>query len=247
MKSSASAGEHGPGAAWFIDALTRRLELLGDDEFVVVWVDDPSARPGSGPYVLLARDGEELSVEVARNRFLADHGLEDDEQVRLVELGFHAPTASADNFWLARHRSENMLAATSASAALLEVFGISDARLIGYVAGPLEGRSSAPMATLSLAHHRAGLSIWAKYDDTGALLISGQDLGGGFLGASEYEYFITIGPSAFHPLREALGAPHDVDVRSLVTAYGPVLNRVGEKAWLDRHAIPYAFSNWVSP
>lgn len=242
MPSPTPADEHGPGSAWFVQALTRRLALLEDSEFVIVWVDVPTARHGSGPYLRLVRAGDELTLEVARNLFQADHRLSRNEQTQLVALGGQPPVAGRDTFWFTGSRAA---IAASAGSVLSEGFGVADVRVIGYLEGALDDPPAMP--TLSLVHHRAGLRAWADYDDTGALRISGQDLGGGFLGTSEYEYFLTIHPSAFPRLRDALGAPEDVDVRSLVTAYGPDLVRSGEKAWLDRYAIPYDFSSWVSP
>jgi len=45
----------------------------------------------------------------------------------------------------------------------------------------------------------------------GSLRLSGQDLGG-FMGTSEYEYFITIEPEHFDALRRELGSSADADM-----------------------------------
>ena len=90
---------------------------------------------------------------------------------------------------------------------------------------------------------RGELCVWIEIRKDGDLLLSGQDLGG-FMGADEYEYFITVHPEDFPTIRAALGGSPDEDIVELMCAHADVITSVGEATWLKGLGITYDFANY---
>ena len=76
-----------------------------------------------------------------------------------------------------------------------------------------------------------------------AARLSGQDLGG-FAGADEYEYWITIQSEDFPVIRSALGAGPDDDVIEVLCANAEMIFTKGERTWLRAIGIEPGFSNY---
>ena len=89
---------------------------------------------------------------------------------------------------------------------------------------------------------RGSCRVWISMPD-GRLRLSGQDLGG-FMGTSEYEYFITVEPEHFEALRSALEAPPDADIVDAMCAKAEAIYTRGETTWLTDHGIPFDLTNW---
>lgn len=89
---------------------------------------------------------------------------------------------------------------------------------------------------------RGSCSVWISMPE-GKLTLSGQDFGG-FMGTSEYEYFITVEPEHFDALRSALGVPPDADLVDAMCANADEIFTTGETTWLENHGIPYDLTNW---
>jgi hypothetical protein len=89
---------------------------------------------------------------------------------------------------------------------------------------------------------RGSCCVWISMPE-GRLRLSGQDLGG-FLGTSEYEYFVTVEPEHFDALRSALGAsPADDLIEAMCASADDIFTR-GETRWLEDHGIPFDLTNW---
>ena len=85
--------------------------------------------------------------------------------------------------------------------------------------------------------------VWISMIDDGSLRLSGQDLGG-WLGADEYEYWITVRPQDFARIREALGAEPDVDIEDLMCANAKMICSCGERTWLHSIGVVPDFANY---
>ncbi|QYJ05404.1 hypothetical protein KUV85_06910 [Nocardioides panacisoli] len=236
----------GPTADWFLRALVWRLQQLAADEFLIIWVDAPPEADVATPFVRLTHAEDRLLIEVSSNTFLDDFcRLTDEDEFALLELGFHPPVGEQQCFWFVGTPAQYAGFAALACCALAEVLDVTDVRTLAYDGGTVPEATTPMLASpVSLLHHAGTLTVWADYDDQGALLITGQDIGG-LPGIREYAYVLVIPAAAFPLLRTALDAPSDVDVRTLATAYGPVLAGGGEIAWLDEHGIPYEFTSRI--
>ncbi|MGH2775045.1 MAG: hypothetical protein ACRDJT_06385 [Actinomycetota bacterium] len=84
--------------------------------------------------------------------------------------------------------------------------------------------------------------VWISIDE-GRLMLSGQDLGG-FMGTSEYEYFITVEPEYFDNIRMALGAAEGTDIVDVMCANAEAIFAQGETTWLESIGVPFEMSNW---
>lgn len=101
------------------------------------------------------------------------------------------------------------------------------------------------MRTVTLLD-RDGLRVWATMTAEGGLRIAGQDLGG-YPGAGEYEYAISVSPVDVPTVRAALDADDGDDLLSLVQAAGEAIVRRGERTWLTGLGITTDFWSHVEP
>lgn len=100
------------------------------------------------------------------------------------------------------------------------------------------------MRTVTL-RDRDRLRVWATMTAEGELRIEGQDLGG-YPGASEYEYAITVSATDLPIIRAALDASDD-DLLSLLETAGEAIVRRGERAWIEGLGITAEFWSRVEP
>ena len=89
---------------------------------------------------------------------------------------------------------------------------------------------------------RGSCCVWISLPE-GRLMLSGQDLGG-FMGTSEYEYFITVEPEHFGTIRAALGAQDGADIIDVMCANAEPIFMQGETTWLESIGVPYEMKNW---
>ena len=89
---------------------------------------------------------------------------------------------------------------------------------------------------------RGTCCVWISMRD-GRLRLSGQELGG-FMGTSEYEYFVTIKPENFDAVREVLGEPSAADIVDVMCRHADPIYTRGQTRWLEDHGIPFGFANW---
>src|SRR5665811_1432123 len=89
---------------------------------------------------------------------------------------------------------------------------------------------------------RGTCSVWIEMID-GSVRLSGQDLGG-FPGAGEYEYWITVQSSDFPRIREMLGAAPDADIEDLLCVNAGMIYSRGEMTWFESIGITPEFSNY---
>ena len=101
------------------------------------------------------------------------------------------------------------------------------------------------MRTVTLLD-RDQLRVWATTTADGELRIEGQDLGG-YPGASEYEYAITVSAGDVPTVRAALDAADGDDLLSLLEAEGEAIVRRGERAWIESLGITAKFWSRVEP
>lgn len=90
------------------------------------------------------------------------------------------------------------------------------------------------------------LRVWATMTDDGGLRIEGQDLGG-YPGASEYEYALTISAADVPRVRSALDAGDGDDLLALLGAAGGAIVARGERTWLTGLGITPAFWSRIEP
>ena len=93
------------------------------------------------------------------------------------------------------------------------------------------GPAAHRLAEVTLAD-RDGLLVQAHWGDSGALVITGQDLSGRPFGAREYEYGIAIGAEALPLVVDALGGDEGDDLLALLGAHGEAIVARGELTWL---------------
>ena len=93
---------------------------------------------------------------------------------------------------------------------------------------------------------RETLRVWATTTAEGSLRITGQDLGG-YPGASEYEYAITVAATDLPTVLAALDATDGDDLLSLLEAAGEEIVRRGERAWIEGLGITAGFWSRVEP
>jgi hypothetical protein len=91
-----------------------------------------------------------------------------------------------------------------------------------------------------------GLRVWATNTAEGGLRIEGQDLGG-YPGASEYEYAITVSSADLPTLRAALNATDGDDLLTLIEAAGETIVRQGERKWITGLGITTQFWSRIEP
>jgi hypothetical protein len=85
-----------------------------------------------------------------------------------------------------------------------------------------------------------GLTVWARPDEDGGFMITGQDLGPNLSGR-EYEYAVAIAARDVPAVVEALGGTAGADVLALVAANAETIVRAGELSWLRRLGIKPEF------
>lgn len=101
------------------------------------------------------------------------------------------------------------------------------------------------MRTVTLLD-RDRLRVWATMTGDGELRIEGQDLGG-YPGASEYEYALTVPAADVPRIRASLDATDGDDLLSLLEAAGGAIVARGERAWLTGLGITPAFWSRIEP
>lgn len=92
---------------------------------------------------------------------------------------------------------------------------------------------------------RGACCVWIEMTDEGTLKLSGQDLGG-FMGTSEYEYFITVRSEHFRTINTALGEAADADVMASMCAHADEIFTRGESRWLEDLGVDFGFSTHQS-
>jgi len=88
---------------------------------------------------------------------------------------------------------------------------------------------------------RGSCKVWISITDDGSLRLSAQDIGG-WMGTSEYEYFIGVRPDDFGTINAALGKPIDADVVESMCGDADAIFKCGEQTWLTDLGIEVEFS-----
>lgn len=85
---------------------------------------------------------------------------------------------------------------------------------------------------------RDKLAVWAEWNESGELVLSGQDLRGG-----EYEYFLTVKQAALPKLTEALGCDREGLLAALETNAEKIITQ-GESRWLKSLGVDATFHSF---